>query len=390
MDKNKLLSNPKNLFLAVIVFLLPYLFILYFHDLISLNKFVYANEHIYLPDNRMVNKPFNMLNSLATSDAQWFLKIADSGYPSRPKQLDIANKTQMDGLTYAYYPLYPTIISLFNIFIHDISLSAFAVTILLGLLLIISWLFVLGQIFDSKTASRSLMLLLVFPFSIFLRSYFTESLQLILLLWYFHFLHKNKFIWSSFIVALLCLVKGNNLIFISLTGFIIWLKTKNIKHTFVYCLISSSTTFYWITFNLLKTDHAFYFLKARESWNSVFFPLGILTNPFAMSSSFAKNIIHNFHYSIIDSLVIMISGLFLVLMYKKIPSLLWLISFSMWFFPLASSDIMSFSRYQSINFPIFVYLSIYLSQNQTRFFSVVSLLILSCISILFINWYWIG
>ncbi len=390
MNLNRTYSNQKAFLLGVALFFLPFLFMLSLHSIIPLNKFVYANEHIFIPDNRLVNKPFNMLNSLATSDSQWFLKIASKGYPLHPSNLNMKDKNIMDGLTYAYYPIYPAIVSVINFFLHDVQASAFILTCLLGLILIVSWQYVIGRIFTSKIANKSLILLLIFPFSIFFRGYYTESLQLILLLWYVYGLHKNKFYVSSLLIAMLCAIKGNNLILIPLNALFIWLKTKDLKLTLNNIFLSTSTTILWILFNYAQTGNMLYFLKTRESWNPVVFPFGLITNPFIMSYSFAKGYLHIFRYSMIDSISVIITGFLLILMYKKISQPLWLISFAIWFFPLASSDIMSFSRYQSVNFPMFIFLANSLPAKKAYLYSIMSFILLLFISILFINWHWIG
>src|SRR5882762_6714068 len=112
--KNKPLIISFHLFILINSFL--YIFLQFFHTAIPFSSFDYTyNAHHYLKDPRIENKSFNLLNALGQYDGQWYLKIADKGYPFHPKTTDLNNKSVMDGLTYNFFPLLPLCIAFVNV-----------------------------------------------------------------------------------------------------------------------------------------------------------------------------------------------------------------------------------------------------------------------------------
>src|SRR5436189_435487 len=103
-----------------------YFFMYFFHTLIAFSKDDYRdNAHHYVKDPRIEHKPFQFLRALGQYDAQWYLKIIDKGYPKNPVDVDNNNKLVMDGLTYAFFPLYPITIFPITLFLKDREIAAF-------------------------------------------------------------------------------------------------------------------------------------------------------------------------------------------------------------------------------------------------------------------------
>src|SRR5438105_3381549 len=76
-----------------------------FHSLIPFDKFDYQiNAHHYVTDNRINGGTFSLVRAIGQYDAQWYLKIANSGYPTHPRNMDVNDKATMDGLSYAFFP----------------------------------------------------------------------------------------------------------------------------------------------------------------------------------------------------------------------------------------------------------------------------------------------
>src|SRR5437879_5949484 len=97
-----------------------YLFIFFFYNLFPFHAFNYSNnaDH-YTLDPRVNHQRFDFLQALGQYDAQWYMKIADSGYPNREQIANIHTPKIIGGLTYAFFPLYPLLLFSLNFFVHN-------------------------------------------------------------------------------------------------------------------------------------------------------------------------------------------------------------------------------------------------------------------------------
>src|SRR3989344_4143949 len=99
-----MLFGSRNFRISLLAFVLInlalYIFIYIFGPTVEFARHNYFyNSHHYLEDLRAVDgSAFNFLRSLGQYDAQWYLKIAQEGYPKNPKVISIFNKQVMDGL----------------------------------------------------------------------------------------------------------------------------------------------------------------------------------------------------------------------------------------------------------------------------------------------------
>ena len=174
-----------NLGIFLIINIIFYGFIILFNTRIPFSAYDYrVNAHHYLTDQRINKKSFNLLDALGQYDAQWYLKIAEKGYPKNPAPETLDNKKIMGGLSYAFFPFYPVILSIFNAPIGNIEFSAFTVANILLILNFLSLYFMIKQFYSPGIAFKTIFLLFLFPFSMFYRSYFTEGLFLFLLIWF--------------------------------------------------------------------------------------------------------------------------------------------------------------------------------------------------------------
>lgn len=97
--------------LFVLLNILLYLFITLFYNRVPFNDYnYYNNAHHYFDDPRIENGNFNLIQSLGVWDAQWYLFIASEGYPKNPSTSTVGDKSIMDALSYAFFPLYPLIL----------------------------------------------------------------------------------------------------------------------------------------------------------------------------------------------------------------------------------------------------------------------------------------
>lgn len=394
--------NPlKDKFLVSLSFFLIlnislYLFILFFHSRVPFNKINYVyNAHHFFEDPRIRKEKFNLINSLGQFDAQWYLKIASEGYPKNPKNIPIDKyKGAPDVLTYAFFPLYPTILSITNRAFDTIELIAFTVANILMILNFGSLYYVVEKLFNEKTATKTCFLLFLFPFSIFFRSFFSEGLFLFLLIWFSYFLIKKNFLPSSLFLGLITVTRPNGL-FLLLPFFYFLIKAAREKRVSVYrsllCLVLvMSPLFVWFYYNFLQTGDFLYFYRVQSFWyekQSFFSPL---INNINNLISFNSLPLHFFHKSKIDILTALAGIALLIVSRKKLTTELWLISLSLIVFPLLTKDTMSYSRYQSVVFPLFLYLAIVLKKGVYGLVAGLFLITLFITSLYFINWFWVG
>lgn len=388
MNKNHRLG----LVIFILINLLLFIFIITFNKLIPFNKINYAhNAHHYLADNRINNGSLNLLTGLGQYDAQWYLRIADKGYPQNPPPQSIEDKTKMEGLSYAFFPLYPLILKFMNVFLRNIELSGF---IAIWIFLIASYLsltYVIKKLYKPGIAIKTTFLLFLFPFSIFYRSYFTEGIFLFLLIWFSHFLINKKWLLASIAVGLLCITRGAGLFILPLFFYYLTkdsLKKKpKLKNIIIFGLISIVPFLFWAGYCYLQTGDPLYFLTVRHAWSQIDLP--IFNNLFYILNFFYLPV-HDFHLSQLDIIIFFLTLLLLIASKNMINKKLWLISFLLWLGPFLTTDFMSFTRYQTVSFPLFLYLSLVLTTKKYLILTIISGMSLFILSLGFINWYWVG
>jgi hypothetical protein len=394
----KVVQRRPLLFLLVAVVLsssVIYATVLVFHSAFPFHRINYLlNSHHFLPDPRVNDGPFVFLRALGQYDAQWYLKIGATGYPAHPTVTTLDDKSIMDGLTYAFFPLYPLLIATATVVIGNVELAAFVVSNLLMVLDALSLYFVIGRLYNPAVAVKTTLLLFLFPFSIFFRSYFAEGLQLFLLIWFAYSLMQKKFLPGSICLGLLNIAKGSGMLLNVLFVFLLAQYVFSHKLTLtrgLLCLVLLATPLsLWVIYNYLQTGNPLYFYAIQKSWDSTPVYLHLVENLWSIIHLFELSP-HSFHSSFINASLAIYVFLLLILSRKHLPPILWWISFLLWFTPFISIDLMSFSRYQSVSFPLFLFASL-LTRNN-KIYTLVAIIffgLLLITSLYFVNWYWVG
>lgn len=374
---------------------LLYLFIWKFASVIPFNeKNYWVNAHHFIPDSRILFPSTDLFNALGQYDAQWYLKIGKTGYPSAPTNMNMKDKSVMDGLTYAFFPLYPIGISLTNLAFTNIELSAFVFSNLLLLFNFVSILVIISKWSSQTVALKTAFLLFFFPFSIFFRSYFSESLFLFFLLWFFYYLKKKDWLLTSIFLSLLSVTRPTGLFLFPVYLFSLYgaMKKRNVSfgNAAALMVVSVMPFCFWLLFCFIQTGNPLYWATVQSAW----FPTKSLLNPLYHNinqvRSFFALPLHDFHNSRIDVLTVFGVLALLVFSWKKLPKELWWGSFCLWFFPLLSKDMISFSRYQIVSFPLFLYVAQSTSMKTFIFLFIACFTVLLMISLYFVNWYWVG
>jgi len=377
-------------FILINIFL--YVFIFIFHASVLFNSLNYiTNADHYTVDPRIIHGQFNLLQALGQFDSQWYLKIADSGYASQG-QLSYAYNPKMYGReTYAFFPFYPMVLSCFNFFLHNPLIAGFILANLLLIANFTSLYYVIGKLDNKALAIKSIFLLFLFPFSIFYRSYFSEGIFLLLLIWFSYFLIKKNWLFASTFLSFIYITRPNGP-FLSIV-FIIFLidafrkKKISLKLIFASLLLSILPFSFWMLFCYLQTGDLLFWYHVQSVWSIAKIP--ILYNVREILA-FGSLPFHSFHASRIDVASILLVVIILFWSRKWLKPQLWLISCILWIVPLLVKDTMSYTRYQMISFPLFMYLAHKTNRIEFIILSLLFAIGLGIVSIYFVNWYWIG
>jgi len=397
MKKIKIHVSPRTKFLIVVFSLLNlfiYIFILGFHNAIPFSSFDYfRNAHHFIKDSRVSEHKFKLINNLAQYDAQWYLKIAENGYPTTSSKEDLSNRS-FSGLSFAFFPMYPATIGVLNFIFRNILLSAFLFSNLMLFVNFVSLIFVARKIESEDIAIKTAFLLFFFPFSIFYRSYFTESLFLFLLIWFSYFFIKKQNKLSGLFLGLLNITRGAGvLIYIPYFYYLLQdfrKKKVNIVQLIQSVALSVIPIALWVFYVYHKTGDLFYFMKTRSAWTGEHSFVNQIIDNINRVAIFSSQALHSFHSSKIDIAVILLVFSILVFSLGQINKKLWLISLCIFLAPLIFNDTMSYTRMQIVSFPLFLFISKILRKEMVYFMFALFYVGLLITSIIFINWYWVG
>jgi len=221
--------------------------------------------------------------------------------------------------------------------------------------------------------------------------FFLSALFLLLLLWFSYFLIKRKLSISSLFLGLLFVTRPNGL-FLSLLFYPIILKTWQdnqitLKRAILAVLLSVFPFAFWMIYCYLQTGTPFIWELVQSGWERQAFPF---VSNLRMIVSFWNLPFHSFHASKIDVITILFTLFLLVKSKKVLRWELWCISLIFCLIPLLIKDTLSYTRYQTVSFPLFLYLAQVLSKKMFIVLCIIFSLGLGVTALYFVNWYWIG
>jgi hypothetical protein len=372
-----------------------YAVMLVFHNVLPFQYINYLfNSQHFLEDPRILGEPFVFLRALGQYDAQWYLKIASTGYPLHPVNTIQSDNAVMDGPTYAFFPLYPLIIAALLRVINDVEVSAFLISNTLIIANVVSLYYFIQTFFSPQLAVKSTLLLFLFPFSIFFRSYFAEGLQLLLIIWFAFFMMRRSYVPAAVCLALLNVTKGGSLL-LNVLFLIVALKALitgnlDVRSVVISVFVIATPLLLLIVYDYIQTGNPFYFLAAQQFWGSAPTYLHVVRNILTILRIYELPF-NSFHYSLLNTCIAIITFVMVLLSRKYLPATVWWIGLLLWLTPFVSHDLMSFSRYQMVSFPLFIYAA-HLANNNKIFVPLlgVSFILLLATSLFFVNWYWVG
>jgi hypothetical protein len=226
---------------------------------------------------------------------------------------------------------------------------------------------------EKDSALWPFLLLSLFPFSIFYSLYFTEALFLLLSIGVFILFKSEKYFLMALSGFLLSLARPTGMFIAIPVLFGIYTHRKTLsapsmkgKYLPYACAVMMPSGFLaYVFFIYLRTGYwNFYSEVLKKIWGGVAdlsLIGGHIANHVFSVIDFFSHPLHSFHFSKIETFMMVFFGVVLAAMWsnRKFPRELTLWATLIWFVPLAvKGDLMSYSRYVSVSFPVFLFLGL--------------------------------
>ena len=330
--------------------------------------------------------PHNLLlDGWSRWDSGWYINIAQQGYS------DAVHNVYLNT---AFFPLYPLLIKGLSYLVGNVHIAGLLIS---NLSLLAASLLLYQQIskkFDTGVAQKSLLLLLLNPFSFFFSAVYTESLFLLLVVLVFYFGSGKKWL-----PAALCAAAAGATRLVGILTVIpllyfyfesIEYKWRKIRADILWFGLSLLGIGSFMLFQALKFGDPFLFVKSQNApgWKegvNLFSALDVLR------ISFSWNALKTGEFPVIyliQILAFLIGLSVLVVTRRKIHSAYWiwafitlLISFSVW---------ISVGRFLVVIFPLYIGTALLFKGKRFDGVLYISILLLSLFTILFSHWYWVG
>ncbi|MDF9408598.1 MAG: Mannosyltransferase (PIG-V) [Pelotomaculum sp. PtaB.Bin013] len=334
----------------------------------------------FLPATTDGLHPNVIFDSLLHWDAGWFLRIAGQGY-----DFDSA----------PFFPMFPFLIRLFTYVVGNGVAAGFLISNI-ALFIACCFLYIIAkEDFDKKTATTTVFILLFFPTAIFFTSIYSESLLLAFALASFYFARNGRWVWAVLLAS--CAALTRNIGVVLFFAFLYMQYQENnkkiiLKKALPLLLIPVSLSIFMLVLWKQAGDP----LAFAHSLNSEYWGYRHFAYPGA--GQFLNLTIFFYHsdfYSLFES-GMALSFLYLIIKsfkyLKDKPQLIFLtLGFLIPFSSVVDNLPLGMPRYILVLFPGYIALARLLYKNGlTQVYSVISILVFSTVTILFVVGRWIS
>lgn len=338
--------------------------------LIWLISIVFISYYGFLTLPHSGNFKGGFLQSLSNWDGGHYLTIAEFGYREKHQ--------------YAFFPMYPLAIRALNQLAHNYLLSA----------VLISWIaFFIGMQllyklivfeFDKKIAEKTILSIIFFPTSFYFLAVYSESLFFLFAVSTFWFLRKKKLFLATIFAALASSTRVAGLALV--LAFLLEVSLmQGINKKNWYVLLSPLGFFIYCWYLFNNTGDPFYFTVAQSHWQR------ILSYPTVGFWEAIKAVSGGGNFTALFELFFTILGAGLVLRsFRFLPIAYGTYGFISVAMPLFTSTISSMPRFLLPIFPIFILIALVKGKYIYFAYRLISIMLLSIFSILFINGYWVS
>ncbi|MFI5205335.1 MAG: mannosyltransferase family protein, partial [Candidatus Paceibacterales bacterium] len=278
-------------------------------------------------------------------DAGHFLAIAQNGYTSREQ--------------YAFFPLYPLLISLLNEVGFNILAAGMVLSFIFTALDLIFLVKLLKLDFSESIVQKTLIFLLIFPASFYLFLPYSESLFLLLAVLSFYFYKKRNYPLSFLFASLSSITRLAGLaVILALWADAVFKDKKLLKNKQKFIIFLAPLGFLaFCLFLKIKTGDPLYFLIAERDWQRILSIPGISIAD-TLLKVFTPNALDN-NPSLLINLLFTVLGLGLsIRTLIKLNFSYGIYSLASVAIPVLSTSLTSMTRFLLAAFPIFINLAL--------------------------------
>jgi Gpi18-like mannosyltransferase len=330
-----------------------------------------------------INNFINPFSYWANFDGFHYLTIITKGYFGT-------------GLIQAFFPGFPMLVKLFNSTLNEPVAWGLLISHTFALLSLLAFYYLIKLDFSKKIANLSLLLLLLFPASFFLISFYSESLFIFLSLFTFILARKQKFLLAALVAALASSTRLVGIFLVPALLIELWQQKKlNQKNLLMVSLGSLGLLGFMFYLKQVFGDPLYFFhvqseFGAGRQESIILFPQVIwrYLKIFATARPFDWKF-----YTYVLEFISAVGGLVvLIYSYKKIRLSYLVFSIFALILPTLTGNFSSMSRYVLICFPIFIFLSLVLEKksNLKILYLIISSILLIINTMLFIQGHWVA
>ena len=343
----------------IIVFLIIFLA----YNLLPFNKIAHdINPHF--PKNENIT----LQTAYKTWDAQHYLFLSENGF----------NKGQISN---AFAPLFPTIISIINLFINNNVIAGLLVANTFSIIGIYFFYKLVDLLYGSKIAFSSTFFLLIFPTSFYFSLIYSEGIFFALVTSSFYYLFKKKYGFVSILAFFIPMARTVGIFIIipyiffyifeerrfNFNSQVIDILKSFFSKKFIFLLSPLFGLLSYFAYMFLRTGNYLEMLTASSHFVSS--PtISYLWHPFELFSILSSNLhIHGFSNSIIDRIFILFAIVMFYFVYKKTNFTFFIYCITIFMPFILIGNIMSSTRHILMIFPIFFTLAIIFKNPKYNF-----------------------
>lgn len=318
-------------------------------------------------------------------DSGWYVNIAEHGY---------SNVLQNVYLNTAFFPLYPLLIKGLSFLTGNFHIAGMLIANLSLLLAMIFLYKLLKEQFEEEIAGRTVLLLLLSPFSFFFSAVYSESLFILLVVLVFYFGNRQKWALAVLFSALAGATRAVGFLTV-LPILYLYLKSINfqwrkIRLPLLWLPLSALGPGSYMAYLAIKFGDPFLFVKSQNApgWKegvSLLSALDALRIPFTGSALLTGEYPAIYVLHVLSFLLGL--GVLILMVRRMNPEYsIWaiatlLVSFTVW---------ISVGRFMIVIFPLFLALALLFRGKKYDALLYLSVILLSLLTVLFTHWYWVG
>lgn len=322
-------------------------------------------------------------------DGEHYLAIAREGYRE---------------YTHFYFPAFPFIAKYlsypFNHSMSSIALTGLLVNHFLAFFAFFGILKLVKLEYGKKVSRATILLMLLFPASFYLVSFYTEALFLFLVVWSFYFARKGRWFLAALLASLCTATRVVGIIMLPALAAEMWIqygkKGVNIKNFLALSLVPLGLLSYML-FLKRETGDPLIFLNTVNIFgaqrSSSFIPLPQVYYRYIFKILPSLNSYWPTTFSVLQEFVI--ATIFTLVTLASVFKLrlgYWIFLGGVFLIPTLSGSFSSMPRYTIVIFPAFIFLSLFL-EHRVKIKASIYLLLITSLAIstmLFLRGYWIA